>query len=75
MSIKGLGKFTKIGSSLLIMGLSGNAIMPVLYGYYADRWDLQSAYWILIPCYIYLIFFAVYGHKVQSWGFKSSQKL
>lgn len=68
LSIKGLGKFTKIGSSLLIMGLSGNAIMPVLYGYYADRWDLQSAYWILIPCYIYLIFFAVYGHKVQSWG-------
>lgn len=67
LSIRGLGKFTKIGSSLLIMGLSGNAIMPIIYGYYADLWNLQIAYWILIPCYIYLIFFAVHGYKIQSW--------
>lgn len=68
LSIHGLGRFTKIGSSLLIMGLSGNAIMPVLYGYYADVWNLQNAYWILIPCYIYLIFFAFYGYKILSWA-------
>ena len=67
LSIHGLGRFTKIGSSLLIMGLSGNAIMPVLYGYYADLWNLQNAYWILIPCYVYLIFFAFYGYKIRSW--------
>ncbi|MDU1892426.1 MAG: sugar MFS transporter [Dysgonomonas sp.] len=73
LSIKGLGRFTKIGSSLLIMGLSGNAIMPIVYGYFADIQGLQNAYWILIPCYIYLIFFAVYGHKIQSWSFKSTK--
>lgn len=67
LSIHGLGRFTKMGSSLLIMGLSGNAIMPVLYGYYADMWSLQKAYWILIPCYLYLIFFAFYGYKIISW--------
>lgn len=75
LSIKGLGRFTKIGSSLMIMGLSGNAIMPIVYGSFADLWDLQHAYWVLIPCYIYLIFFAVYGHKIQTWSFKPQNKL
>lgn len=67
LSIHGLGRFTKIGSSLLIMGLCGNAIMPVLYGYFADLYNVRLAYWVLIPCYIYLIFFAVYGHKINTW--------
>ncbi|MDR1859522.1 MAG: sugar MFS transporter [Bacteroidales bacterium] len=68
LSIRGLGRFTKTGSSLLIMGLCGNAIMPVLYGYLADRWDVRQAYWLLAPCYMYLIFFAIYGHKIESWN-------
>ena len=67
LSIRGLGRFTKIGSSFLVMGLCGNAIMPVLYGYVADIWNVQGAYWILIPCYIYLVFFAIKGHKIESW--------
>jgi len=70
LSIHGLGKFTKTGSSLLVMGLCGNALMPLLYGYLADRWNLQDAYWILIPCYLYLIFFAMYGYKVNAWNAK-----
>lgn len=68
LSIRGLGKFTKIGSSFLVMGLCGNAIMPVIYGYLADMYDVRTAYWILVPCYLYLIFFAAYGHKVNSWS-------
>ncbi|MGP1476893.1 MAG: sugar MFS transporter [Phocaeicola sp.] len=75
LSIHGLGKFTKLGSTLLVMGLCGNAIMPVLYGYFADLIGLQKAYGLLIPCYLYLIFFALYGHKVQSWSFKGIGKL
>jgi len=67
LSIRGLGRFTKIGSSFLVMGLCGNALMPILYGYLADKWNVQDAYWVLIPCYIYLIFFAFYGHKIEHW--------
>lgn len=58
LSIHGLGKFTKTGSSLLIMGLCGNAILPLIYGYFAEVYDLRIGYWILIPCFLYLIFFA-----------------
>ncbi|MCS3139882.1 sugar MFS transporter [Bacteroides ovatus] len=66
LSIHGLGKFTKTGSSLLIMGLCGNAILPLIYGYFAEVYDLRIGYWILIPCFLYLIFFATKGHKINS---------
>ena len=67
LSIHGLGKFTKTGSSLLIMGLCGNAILPLIYGYFAEVYDLRIGYWILIPCFLYLIFFATKGHIINSW--------
>ena len=63
LALDGLGKFTKLGASIMIMGLSGNAIMPLLYG-------LVAAYAVLIPCYIYLVFYAVYGHKIRGWKLK-----
>lgn len=67
LSIHGLGKFTKTGSSLLIMGLCGNAILPLIYGHLADMYSLRFGYWVLIPCFLYLVFFAVKGHKIDSW--------
>jgi len=67
LSIHNLGRFTKTGSSLLIMGLCGNAILPLIYGRIADTYSLRAGYWVLIPCFLYLIFFAVYGHKISSW--------
>jgi glucose/galactose transporter len=67
LALDGLGKFTKIGASIMIMALCGNAIMPLVYGYYADLYDLRSAYWVLLPCYLYLVFYATYGHKIRKW--------
>lgn len=67
LAIKGLGRFTKLGSSLLVMGLCGNAITPLIYGAMADAWTVHDAYVILLPCYLYLVFFAVYGHKIKHW--------
>ncbi len=69
LALDGLGKFTKIGASILIMGLCGNAIMPLVYGYFADLYDLKSAYAVLLPCYIYLIFYAAKGHQIKNWTF------
>lgn len=69
LALDGLGKFTKIGASILIMGLCGNAIMPLIYGYFADLYDLKSAYAVLLPCYVYLIFYAAKGHQIKNWKF------
>ena len=68
LALDGLGRFTKLGASIMIMGLCGNAILPVLYGYFADLYNVRAAYWVLFPCYLYLVFYAVYGHKVRRWS-------
>jgi len=74
LALDGLGKFTKLGASILIMGLCGNAIMPLFYGYFADRLDVRSAYWVLFPCYLFLVFYAMYGHKIRSWSFGKTRR-
>ena len=67
LALDGLGRFTKLGASLLIMGLSGNALIPLVYGSIADHYGVQQAYWILLPCYSYLFFYAIKGHKIRKW--------
>jgi FHS family L-fucose permease-like MFS transporter len=66
-ALAGLGRFTKLGSSLMIMGLCGNAILPLFYGYLADIFNVRYAYWVLFPCYLYLVFYAFNGHKIRRW--------
>jgi len=67
LALDELGKFTKRGASVMIMGLCGNAILPLFYGYFADKYDVRAAYWVLLPCYLYLVFYAVYGHRIRRW--------
>lgn len=68
LAINGLGKFTKVGSALIIMMISGGALMPLLYGKIADQiGNTQQAYLILIPCYIFIYYYATIGHKKSCW--------
>lgn len=67
LALDGLGRFTKLGASIMIMGLCGNAIMPLIYGYLADAYNVRFAYWVLFPCYLYLVFYAIHGHKIRRW--------
>lgn len=65
LAIDGLGKFTKIGSALLIMGIVGGAILPPLYGKISELiGDKQVAYLMMIPAYLYILYYATAGHKV-----------
>ena len=68
LALDGLGRFTKLGASIMIMGLCGNAILPLCYGYVADLYNVRNAYWVLFPCYLYLVFYAFYGHRIRSWA-------
>ncbi len=70
LALTGLGRFTKMGGSILIMGLSGSAIVPLIYGRFADVFDPRVAYWVLLPCYLYLVFYAFYGYKIKTWILK-----
>ncbi len=65
MAIEGLGKFTKIGSALLIMGIAGGAILPQVYGLVVKVFPSQTAFFICtVPCYLYILYFAIKGHNV-----------
>jgi len=68
MALRDLGKHTSTGSALLIMGISGGAVFPLIYGAIAESTgDAQGAYWIMIPCYLVILFYALKGHKLSSW--------
>lgn len=67
LALDGLGEYAKQGSALLIMGLCGNAILPMVYGGLADSVGEQVAYWVLVPCFLYIAFYAFYGHRIKSW--------
>ena len=71
LAIRGLGKWTTLGSSLLVMALCGNAILSLLYGLMTDYMSLQASYWLLIPCFAYMIYYAIWGYKVEHWTRKS----
>ncbi|WP_179415255.1 sugar MFS transporter [Mucilaginibacter sp. E4BP6] len=71
LALSGLGRFTKIGSSLLVMGIAGAAVFPPLYGLLVDackasqgpEMAAQISYWILIPIYLFILYFATVGYK------------
>lgn len=65
LALEGLGRFTKIGSSFLIMAIAGGALIPLLYGWLADEFSPQEAYWILVPSYLVIWYYATYGHKIR----------
>ncbi len=68
LATHGLGKWTALGSAFLVMALCGSAILPLLYGLMTDYMSLQASYWLLIPCFAFMIYYAVWGCKVEHWS-------
>ncbi|MCL5266919.1 MAG: sugar MFS transporter [Bacteroidetes bacterium] len=67
LALEGLGKFTKIGSAILIMAIAGGATIPPLYGVLSDSYSPQGSYWVLLPCYFAIFLYALKGHKMRDW--------
>ncbi len=64
LAINGLGRFTQIGSALLIMGIAGGAVMPQVYGLLQITAGHQLAFQItMLPCYLYILYYSIAGHK------------
>ena len=67
MALDGLGKYTSTGSAVLIMAISGGALLPFLYGGIVEfSGNSQSAYWVLLPCYLIIFWYAKAGHNLKS---------
>lgn len=65
LAIVDLGKFTKKGSSLLVASIGGGALIPVLFGFMKDWMGSQNAYWICLPFYLLIMYYAYYGYKIR----------
>jgi len=66
LALNNLGKYTKIGSALLIMGIAGGALIPPTYAKLGQSIGFQQALWIMVPIYLYIIFYATIGHKTKN---------
>jgi len=66
LAIADLGKYTKMGSSLLVTGIIGGAFLPLLFGYVADVASHQVAYLVCLPAYLYIMYFALWGSKIRT---------
>ncbi|GGO69719.1 glucose/galactose MFS transporter [Bowmanella pacifica] len=70
MALSGLGKLTSVASGLLVMGIAGGAFGPMFWGLLSGAGDAagqQFGYIVLVPCYLFILYFAVAGHKKRSW--------
>jgi FHS family L-fucose permease-like MFS transporter len=63
LALNGLGRFTKTGSAMLVMAIAGGALIPLSYGKLAVIFSTQSAYWICVPAYLIIMYYAFIGHK------------
>lgn len=65
LAMKDLGNFTKKGSSFLVMAIAGGAVIPTLFGFLKDAAGAQNAYWICLPCYLLILYYAYFGYKLR----------
>ena len=63
LSLKNLGAYTKLGSSLLVMSIIGGAVFPALMGLISDASNIQRAFVVPLVCYAYVLYFALRGYK------------
>ncbi|KAF7788317.1 hypothetical protein PRUB_a2946 [Pseudoalteromonas rubra] len=68
LALDGLGRLTGTASGLLIMGIAGGALGPLLIGVgNVAGLGAQGAYSLMLPSYLFILFYALKGHKMRSW--------
>jgi len=63
LSLKGLGTYTKLGSSLLVMSIVGGAVIPAVMGRISDATNIQVAFAVPLLCHAYILLFALRGYR------------
>lgn len=68
LAIHGLGRHTRKGSALLVMAIVGGAVLPKIYGILAEgSLGYQSAYWMMVPCYVFILWYGFKGSRILRW--------
>jgi MFS transporter, FHS family, L-fucose permease len=67
LALADLGEMTARGSAVLIMGISGGAVLPLVYGTIVEVSSNQMAYILLLPCYAFILYYALAGAVKRHW--------
>jgi FHS family L-fucose permease-like MFS transporter len=68
LALQGLGAHVATGSAVLVMAIAGGALLPLCYGHLSDLVTPRTAYWLLLPCYGLILWYALVGHRIRTWG-------
>ncbi len=76
LSLRELGKYTKVGGAMLLMGVVGGALWPLLFGRLIDIYPHapQNAVLMLIPLYLVALVFSSWGYRLDSWNLHSIKR-
>ncbi|MEJ2468327.1 MAG: glucose/galactose MFS transporter, partial [Campylobacterales bacterium] len=67
LALKDLGPLTAKGSALLIMGIAGGALLPLLFGQIGElTGELRHGYALGFVCYAFILYYALKGHRIRS---------
>jgi fucose permease len=58
-----LGRYTKLGSSLLVASILSGAICPAIMGFISDHSNIRVAFIVPLVCQAYVLYFALRGYR------------
>jgi FHS family L-fucose permease-like MFS transporter len=64
MAVEGLGQYTSLASGLINTMCVGGGVLLVVLGAISDKWGFVSSFWLIIACFIYLVWYALRGSKL-----------
>ena len=64
LAVAELGPLTGRGSGLLVQGVVGGALIPVLMGYLADKFGIHHSLVLPMLCYLFVIYYGFRGYRI-----------
>jgi FHS family L-fucose permease-like MFS transporter len=65
LGIRGLGDYTKLGSSLIVMSIVGGAIAAPFMGHIADTHSMKVGFVVPLVCFVLITLYGVFWQKLE----------
>jgi FHS family L-fucose permease-like MFS transporter len=66
LGIRGLGDYTKLGSSLIVMSIVGGAIAPPFMGHIADVHSMRAGMVVPLVCFVFIALYGAVWQKLEA---------
>ena len=66
LGIRGLGDYTKLGSSLIVMSIVGGAIAPPFMGHIADVHSMRLGMVVPLVCFVFIAIYGAVWQKLEA---------